>query len=561
MSKRGRQGARPPRKSTASRAATDQRSERTRAILIIFVAIVAMTLPFARKAFNVDEPLFVWAAQHVQLHPTDPYGFDVNWYGKAEPMRDVMQNPPLTSYCIAAAAAFVGWNEFGLHLAFSLFAVAAITGTWILAKRLSPSPWIASAIAAFSPVFLVCALTVMSDVAMSACFICAVAAWVAGIEGKRQSLLWVAAALVTASGFFKYFGIALVPLLLAYTFAKERKLTRNLIPLAAPIAAFAAYDIFGRMTSGRGLLSGAMGYAVTTKSLAAATYFDKLVIDLAFAGACVVASVVFVPLFARGWWLAAVGCAAVAGAFSAMHMQAIAPALWGSLPPATAAQFALAMAGGVMIVCLCVNDCWRSRSAESLLLVLWVAGTLYFAGFVNWTLAARSFVPLIAPVALLISRELGRTNVDARLAAAAVVACCVITLVAAGADAQFANASRTAARQIFERYGGDPHTKWFEGHWGFQYYMTQVGGVPADVRTSVAHGKDLWFTPTNSSAVFETLPPNRLIDTIALRGSFPMSVMNRESRAGFYSDYMGPMPYVFGRPPTEKFYVRRLGRP
>jgi 4-amino-4-deoxy-L-arabinose transferase-like glycosyltransferase len=150
MSKRGRQSAPPRKKSAAPRAAQRKGRGQTRAILIIFVAVIAMTLPFAGKAFNVDEPLFIWAAQHAQMHPTDPYGFDVNWYGKADPMRDVMQNPPLTSYCIALAAAFVGWSEFGLHLVFSLFAVAAIAGTWTLATRLTSSPWLASAIAAFS---------------------------------------------------------------------------------------------------------------------------------------------------------------------------------------------------------------------------------------------------------------------------------------------------------------------------------------------------------------------------------------------------------------------------
>jgi hypothetical protein len=301
-----------------------------------------------------------------------------------------------------------------------------------------------------------------------------------------------------------------------------------------------------------------MSYAVSSKSLAAATSLDRLFVDLAFAGACVVASLVFVPLLARRWWLLGVALIAVAVAVSALHLRA--HSLWGLLAPSTAAQFAAAMAGGLVIVCLCVTDYWRSRSAESLLLLLWVIGTMFFAGFVNWTVAARSFLPLVAPVAILIVRELGRANVNTRFAVASAAVCCAITLVVAGADAQFANASRTAAGQIFERYGSDPHTKWFEGHWGFQYYVTRLGGVPVDVRTSVAHGKDLWLTPTNNSAPFANLPPNRVIDTIAVRSSLPISVMNRASRAAFYSDYMGPMPYVFGHPPTELFYVRRLGR-
>ena len=50
--------------------------------LVVFAALG----PFLNKPFNIDDPLFIWAARQIQAHPLDPYGFDVNWYASATPM-------------------------------------------------------------------------------------------------------------------------------------------------------------------------------------------------------------------------------------------------------------------------------------------------------------------------------------------------------------------------------------------------------------------------------------------------------------------------------------------
>jgi len=42
--------------------------------------------PFLHKAFDIDDPLFLWMAQQIAKHPFDPYGFEVNWAGFRQPM-------------------------------------------------------------------------------------------------------------------------------------------------------------------------------------------------------------------------------------------------------------------------------------------------------------------------------------------------------------------------------------------------------------------------------------------------------------------------------------------
>ena len=135
---------------------------------VLTAITVAVLAPFLDKAFHIDDPLFLWMAQQISKHPLDPYGFDVNWTSFPQPMWMVMQNPPFCSYFIAAAAAISGWSEVGLHLALILPAVAAVLGTYAIARRLCPNPTTAAILTLFTPVFLVSATNLMCDVILLA---------------------------------------------------------------------------------------------------------------------------------------------------------------------------------------------------------------------------------------------------------------------------------------------------------------------------------------------------------------------------------------------------------
>jgi len=94
----------------------------------LIVAALFALVPFLGKPVHLDDPLFVWTAQQIQEHPSDFYGFDVNWYGAPMPMSKVFKNPPLAAYYIAAVASVAGYNEFALHAAFLLPNLALVCG-------------------------------------------------------------------------------------------------------------------------------------------------------------------------------------------------------------------------------------------------------------------------------------------------------------------------------------------------------------------------------------------------------------------------------------------------
>ena len=68
-------------------------------------------------------------------------------------------------------------------------------------------------------------------------------------------------------------------------------------------------------------------------------------------------------------------------------------------------QLTLFIAGGFSVMALAAADAWKRRDADSLLLMLWVLGTFIFTGFVNWTINARSVLPLIPAAGILLARR------------------------------------------------------------------------------------------------------------------------------------------------------------
>src|SRR2546426_9386785 len=93
------------------------------------VWLVLLTLaclaPFLNKAVHIDDTLFLRAAEQIQKHPADFYGFRMNWFGTTKPMIANFDNPPLACYYAALVGSVAGWSEPVLHLAFMLPAVMA----------------------------------------------------------------------------------------------------------------------------------------------------------------------------------------------------------------------------------------------------------------------------------------------------------------------------------------------------------------------------------------------------------------------------------------------------
>jgi dolichyl-phosphate-mannose-protein mannosyltransferase len=557
--------AAPPAHDAHSPSAIFSKWSALHSVLSLTLATLACLLPFSGKAFHMDDPLFIWTAQHIAQHPLDPYGFRVVWYATETPIADVTKNPPLASYYLALFGRIFGWRESVLHLALLFPALIVILGTYRLASRITRWPLLAALATLFSPGFLVSSTTVMCDILMLALWMLALVFW---LEAENSGQHWqfaLAAIFVAACAFTKYFGIALLPLLVAYSLSKRRRIAVSIAYLAVPLLLLALYQHWTRGLYGRGLLSDAIQYASLHNRGHELSFPAKTLLGLAFTGGCVLPALFFsTQLWKRRSIFAAVLLAIAAGLAISGHQA------WFETPRASAAwtavsaQMALWITGGMSAVGLVVSSL-RKISAERLLLSLWAGGTFFFAAYLNWTINARSILPMIPAAAILIACFLGdriaaHTPRSIAGPGAALLAAAVVSIWVTRADANLANAGRNAAAQLSQQVSDSHPAVYFEGHWGFQYYLEQSGARPADVRNSPFHAGDVLITPENTTNSFGPPPGFVLAELriVELPLAGGVATMSEPAGAGFYASVWGPLPFAFGKVPPERYLVARL---
>jgi 4-amino-4-deoxy-L-arabinose transferase-like glycosyltransferase len=539
---------------------------------MLALAVVIALGPFLAKPFNMDDPLFVWTARQIHAHPWNPYGFNVNWYGRVGPMWGVMQNPPLAAYYLAAAAGVLGWSEVALHVAFLLSALAAILGTYRLARHFCGQPLLAALATLFTPVFLVSSTTVMCDVLMLAFWVWAAVLWVEGIERDAFWPLAGAGLLIALAALTKYFGACLIPLLAVYGVMSKRRFGRWAGCLLIPLLVLSGYEWATRTLYQYDLLWKAADYASRKSGFFTGARAAAGVIALGFTGGGLAAA-----LFLAPWWLwrprallsLVGGVALLAFAFFSQGTL-LADYNWMRGGPrfSLEAQIIFWTISGVSVLALTVADVWKHRDTRSWLLALWVFGTFLFTALFNWTINGRSILPMAPAVGILLARRLQRgagTNennpaVGRRRIMIALAASALFALLVARADFLLAVAARQCALQSSQRYGHGGRTLWFQGHWGFQYYLAELGGQALDMRHPAFRDGDILVMPLNNTNLD---PPSVPRNGFRVDGPRFLADMNVFIGAGFYSSRDGPLPFVFGHVPPENVAVFNCnsGRP
>lgn len=537
-----------------------------------YALLAALTLigllPFLGKAFGADDTLFVWAAQHIVKHPLDPYGFQVVWYTTEMPMWEVTKNPPLGCYYSALIGSVAGWSERTLHLAFLLPALTVILGTYYLAQRFTRAPLVAAVAALLTPGFLLSSTNVMCDTTMLAIWVLAIIFWLEGFEPVNPRLLAASGLLIGICALTKYFGAALIPLLLAYSLTRKRRWGNWLWYLFIPILILAGYQYWTHALYGRGLLWDAFQYAHVREAHEASRVANTMT-GLAFVGGCAATGLTFSPVvWPRKWIFAAALLAALAGLSNALG--------WVHLPVDVTArehwtrlsvQLAFYVLGGISILGLAVTDWWKRKDADSLLLALWVLGTFVFVAFLNWTINARSVLPLIPAVGILLARRIDTLRVSSKAwllvkLAVPLAVSGALSVWIASADAETVNSARLEAASIPQQIQNRPGRVIFQGHWGFQYYMEALGFTPLDVATYQPRAEDLMVIPMNNANTLEIsssyITSRRMVEFEMHRAVTPM---RRELGAGFYSSTWGPLPFAIGYVPPERYMQLRLAPP
>jgi 4-amino-4-deoxy-L-arabinose transferase-like glycosyltransferase len=470
------------------------------------------------------------------------------------------ENPPVACYYLAFAAAVLGWSEVALHAAFLLPAIAVVLGTHRLAQKFCGQPMLAALAVLFTPVFLISSMTVMCDVMMLAFWVWSVIFWTEGIGKNDFRKLSVAGLLIALATLTKYYGVCLIPLLAAYSLVETRGLGRWEACLVIPLAALCAYQWTTHSLYGLAMLSDAVEYAGYERGITGISGMSTLLTALTFTGGCVAVAVFFMPLLWRTRTLVVFGTTAILIA-AALFFEGAKLEKYISTDATSATfmeiQIIFWAVGGIGVLAVAIENLWRERDAVAWLLALWVFGTFLFASVFNWTVNGRSILPMVPAVAILIVRRLERNSVAGwKLPKIAVpvslTVSAALALLVARADYYFAVATRETAVQTFARFGNEQKNFWFEGHWGFQYYMESLGFTALDVQRSPIKPGNILALPENNTGI---APPNpdatARQESIKVSGPSYLATMNVQVAAGFYASLRGPLPFAFGKVPPE----------
>jgi 4-amino-4-deoxy-L-arabinose transferase-like glycosyltransferase len=540
-------------------------------LLVIGLVLAAALGPFLNQAIQTDDTLFVWTAQHIQKHPLDFFGFKVNWWGSAIPMWMANYNPPLLPYLLAVAGSLFGWQEIVLHLACLGVTFAAAAGIYALARQWCDRPLLAVLIAITMPAFFVLSTTLMCDVLMLACWTWAVVFWErAATDGKGRWLYILAGLLAGQALISKYSAVTMLPLLPILSLPHIRKPGWGWVGLAIPVAMLAGYNGLTAHMYGTGLFTLASRYAHAHQFGFPGGWQAKGIIGLAFTGGSLLPFLFFAPWLWR-WrsWLA--GGAIILGALWGWFWLKGNP---GLLHPWTdpgnylcslwdfKLQIVLMAAAGLNLLLVAGVEAWQRRDRITLTLVCWIGGICFFATVLNWTVNARSFLPAVPAVAILMVRRLTALRPPGRQRlwlALPLVASAVVVMGLAVSNYQLANSARAAAAQIAD--AKEPgHNLWFNGHSGFQYYMEKIGGRPLDVQDSWLQRGDIIAVAMLGSLVVMPAESIGVIKNVNLRLPtwFNLEQGSVRSAAGFYTSDDGPVPFARDTLPTQEFMIVKV---
>ena len=192
---------------------------------------------------------------------------------------------------------------------------------------------------------------------------------------------------------------------------------------------------------------------------------------------------------------------------------------------------------------------------------MWIIGTLIFASYVNWTINARSILPMLPAAAILIMRRRevkNGLNPVKMNPAWALIPAAILAILVTWSDYSLAKCGREAAIMITKKYGGSTENIWYQGHWGFQYYMESLGTRHLFPGVRFNRG-DIVITPENASSIMRPNPNSFIhLETIELPTFRMLTTLRRSSAAGFYGDVIGPLPFAFGSIPPERYIVMKF---
>ncbi len=519
-------------------------------------------MPFIGQALHLDDAIFWDFARNNLSHPFQQhipnYFLMGRQFGAFRDTHPAFDELYISLFMLAGG---VGAPEALFHLGFIIFPLIAGASMFFLGSRFTRGALPAALLLLSTPAVMVLSHTLMGDLPMTAFWLAATAAYIYGTDRRSPPLLALASILTTLTVFTGYQGLALILLLPAYAWIQTGRLRREaVLPAVLPVVAFAAFTWFNLAHYGAlPRFSHAQGLSVQGYSLV--SRFQGMILQLSGAS-------VFPPFLAGAFMLRRrryLALPAVAAGAALLGWRQLSPAY----PPASAILFAIFIFTGACLLIGVFSEGLaqaisrirgRPPDRDFLFLALWLVSILAAVVVLLPDATTRYYLPVFAPMVLLMFREAEAAISSRRLLTGLALAAIGMSFVAglwlSAADYRLAQAYKDFALSVNSRYH-PTGTVWFVGEWGFRHYMEQEGYryLPAD--SAEPKKGDLIIEPglMQRPVAPSLLKRVRLADAPAADWSMPVRVMSPPADAGFYGTYWGRLPFSITSRPLERFKV------
>jgi 4-amino-4-deoxy-L-arabinose transferase-like glycosyltransferase len=543
-----------------------------RPLLAAFLGALALAVPFIGRAYFVDDHYHLLMARGLLDHPARPYDFladddgaqNLGWERGNFPR---MVNPPLHHYLMAALLKLSGDPSLGpstedpsggrriwlVRLGMAAFAALSIPLLGLLARRCLVPPGPVMLLAALTPAAWLSSYALLIDSTMLTFFLGALVAWIEGLKRGKPALLILAGLLMGLTILTKYTGAFVVILAGAYWLlegdAEGRRRPMPILFLLIPAAVLAGWNAWNVATYGASHL------VESSKRVMQTFAWNHILIFLTF-----FSGVFLFPLASWGWAWRRKGLGASAISVAAAFAVFLASPL-GGFSLLQGSLMSLLFVGGILFFAQVLSEGRDPRVKTDFFLLAWLlVGAAQMIYVMQWV-AARYYLTILPPAALLAMRAWARGAPDnphaaARRAAAWAVGMFLFTAGLATADWVQSETSRAVARDA-ARDGIDARARrcFYLGDSFSSSHLRYAGWRPAFADTPLQPGDLLmhqevvmprwWF---KTSAV-----KTRLVKVYEYPSRWPLRVMDNQGAAGFYASAWGALPWTFSRGPLERF--------
>lgn len=506
------------------------------------------------KPFHMDDAGHLEIARWIEGNPFHPMSGMINWNDAYEPIHKLNQ-PHLYFYLMALWGHFWGYSEVSMHLLMSVFTLWAIFGFHRLATLVDrDNALVYTGLFAMAPGF-VAGQNTMVDVPMMAIWIEFFYTLLNPAYNNSQRNV-LASVLCSAALLVKYTSLILLPALVLAALLRRRSLDG--LWLLVPISALVLWSLFNLYDYGGVHL---LGRSADHKSM-------RVYGDMALSWIVVLGSIspfaIFVFLASAAypdagrvryvWLFFALGALMMPIAVT------ISMAFSNVVDLTNSLLFVAFASTGAGLLCLamyrCVQPLAQGRESETrVLLAYWAASALCFVILFAPFMAARHVFVAVPALLLLTAPQASQWKHFGKLSVFALVVTALTSSLLAKADFWYASIYRDAPPYIAEKLGGKKESKWFMGHWGWQWYAQQVGWKQLALASEKPQVGDYLIAPLQ--AVGGDLPSGLELSLVANYILRPTDWFAHYASVGLYFNPNG-LPWSYSSDPVEQFAVYRI---